>query len=233
VISPRSVSRESSSLAPPQPVRILQIPEETLAALLKKAGIPMPPLDFLKGHAPVIAIGLAYQKRAKSAYWSQMWLGISAAGAGLSVLFSWGIEDLLSFALLAGMTVVETRVRKWFQAGDPRGAVVGYRNQCAFALLFLVYGAYHSFTVTVPTDLAAALGAPAAAFYVQGTRAMYAILGLGGCLGQYLLARYYRSAPMLPPLPPLVSTPAMNTGPNRFLRELHCESRPEDGEETD
>lgn len=148
--------------------------------------------DFLGRSTAKIEAGKSYQKRAGSAYWSIVWLGASTLFSLVGFLSSYSLEDLLSTLLLGGMTVVETRVRKWFLEGDARGAIFGYWNQTLFALLFLVYGGYHFLHTEVPKELTEALGSQYDALYSQMSRIGYAVIGLVGGACQYALALYYR-----------------------------------------
>ncbi len=149
---------------------------------------------FLGRTTGKIEAGKSYQKRAGSAYWSIVWLGASTVISLIGFLSSYSIEDLLSTILLGAMTVVETKVRKWFLEGDARGAIYGYWNQTLFALLFLIYGTYHVLHTEVPKELNEYLGSQYDALYSQMSRMGYAVIGLVGGMGQYLLALHYRRA---------------------------------------
>ena len=174
------------------PVKLLQIPEETLEELLAKAGIQQSPEEFLAGIQDTLQAGKNYQKRAGAAYWSTIWLGISAGFSLISFLLDHNLEDGISTALLGTMTYTESQVRIWFLKADPRAAVYGYWNQCLFAALFLIYGGYHYFTVTVPPEVTQAVGSQLDGVFLQTAKLSYAAIGIVGGACQYLLALYYR-----------------------------------------
>ena len=176
----------------PPPLKLIQVPEEELKRLLAANGETLE--IFLKQSTGRIEAGNQYQKRARIAYWSIFWLGLSTLFSLFEVLTSFGIEGLLSTLLLGGMTFVEINVRKWFLAGDERGAIYGYWNQTLFALLFLAYGAYHTLYPEVPKELNQMLGDDYDALFTQVSGPGYTAIGLVGAICQYALALYYRRA---------------------------------------
>jgi hypothetical protein len=190
------------------PLKLVEVPEAELRRLLENNGETLE--GFLRRSTPKIEAGKNYQKRAKSAYWSILWLGTSTLFSLICFLSSHSIEDFLSTLLLGGMTYVETRVRTWFLEGDARAAVYGYWNQTTFAVLFLIYGGYHVLHTEVPNELNEYLGGQYDALYSQISKMGYAVIGLVGGTCQYLLALHYRRAGKLlmisvsnqpPPLP--------------------------------
>ena len=178
---------------------LIQIPRDHLENLLKEAGRHQTVEEFLNKseiQSTVRTVGL-YQKRAKAAAWSRMWLLASALISAASFLFSPNKEDLVASILLGGMTVLEFKVHTWFLHADPRGALWGYRNQCLFALLFLIYGLYH-FLIPTPHKELAELGMQNLDEAVENLeKIVYAAIGIGGSTGQYMLALYYRKAAKL------------------------------------
>jgi hypothetical protein len=190
------------------PLKLVQVPEEELRRLLASHGETLE--EFLSQSTAKIEAGKQYQKRAQSAYWSILWLGASTLFSLFCFVTSLSIEDLLSTLLLGGMTVVETRVRKWFLEGDEKASIYGYWNQTLFAVLFLIYGGYHFFHSEVPKELNEVLGTQFDALYSQVSKIGYTVIGLVGGTCQYALALHYRKAgkflissrpPSLPPLP--------------------------------
>ena len=187
------------------PLKLVQVPEVELRRLLESQGETLE--GFLGKATATIKAGMEYQKRARTAYWSILWLGASTLFSLLGFLSAHDIEDLLSALLLGGMTFLETRVRKWFLEGDKRAAHYGYWNQTLFAVLFLVYGAYHMFHTEVPRELTEVLGSQYDSLYGQMSMVTYGVIGLVGGTCQYALALYYRRAGKFlhgcqpPPLP--------------------------------
>ena len=177
--------------------RLVQIPEEALAALLHAAGRPESVETFLASAEmqAAIALGEKLRRRARAAYWSRFWLFFSAAVSWLGFVGIWDVEDLIAAVLLTGMTVVEFKVYRFFLAADPRAAIYGWWNQCLFAFLFAVYGAYHTVYPVLPTLATAMVNDPdAIPILLQFDRLFYAIIGLVGAGGQFALACYYRAA---------------------------------------
>ena len=168
------------------------MPEQALEELLRKAE-KSNLTDFLKQQAPVIATGKSYMRRQRSAFWSIMWLSLSTFFALIALMFSWRFVDLLSLGVLGTLTYYEVKVHQLFRDGDPKGAILGYHNQCAFAVFFVVYAVYQSFSVTVPPELAQATSPAFSSLYVTGSRCDYAFIGLVCAAGQYMLAIFYRS----------------------------------------
>ncbi|MEO6846757.1 MAG: hypothetical protein ABI443_04920 [Chthoniobacterales bacterium] len=179
---------------PQSPSHLLQIPRDALVSLLAEAGRQETPEEFLNQQhlQTIIRKGDSFQKRARAAYWSRFWLGLSAAISLISLFISHDWEDFLSVIILGGMTVVEVKVYRWFLEGDNRAAIWGWYNQCLFSLLFLVYGTYHFFTVTVPPEISQSLGESTGLVYVSIAKITYFSIGIAGAIGQFILALYYR-----------------------------------------
>lgn len=177
------------------PEKLVQIPEDVLDDLLRQAGINDAPKQFLGRHKHKITAGEIYQKRAKVAYWSIMWLGFSAMFSLLCFAKFRDFEDFISVVSLGAMTYTEFRVRKWFIEGDSRGSIYGYWNQTGFAVFFLIYGAYHALT---PPELLSSpifsevFGAEQLALIATTVKMCYAIIGIVCAACQYSLALYYK-----------------------------------------
>ena len=169
--------------------KLIQIPEDVLESLLEKAG--QNPAEFLQAQSASIAMTNAYQKRAKTAFGSILWLSLSTLFSAGSLLTGFDKEDLITTVLLGGMTLMEIQVRRWFLEGNPQGARYGYWNQSLFACLFLVYGVYHCSAGTVSPEVAQAIG-PYADTFLWVSKTTYATIGVVGAACQYWLACYYR-----------------------------------------
>jgi hypothetical protein len=179
-----------------KPVKLVEIPEEALEALLKEKNKDSE--EFLQEQKESLEAGQHFKKRAKAAYWSKLWLITSAAFSGIGFAFDKDFEDGLSVVLLLGMTWVEGKVYHWFLEGDERAAHYGFWNQTLFCVLFLVYGGYHYLTVTIPPEVTQAVGDGLDHIFLTASKATYATIGIvgGGC--QFLLALHYKRA-LLPP----------------------------------
>jgi hypothetical protein len=186
--------------------QLIAVPRETLAELLAQAGhTGETPESFLARSdvAACVEKGALLRKAAKVASWSRMWLLVSAI-ASLPFLFgSLGLEGIITLVVLTVMTVVEFRVHRKLAAGDSSGLRQGWHNQCAFAACFLIYGFWHALGPMTPPasfhELTMLGGSseqvlerilPMVIFW---TRIVYATIGFAGGVGQFMLARYYRS----------------------------------------
>jgi hypothetical protein len=184
--------------------KLIQIPEATLAALLREAGRPESVEAYLASGEvkAAVATGAKLLRRANAAYWSRFWLCFSAVVTWLGFVAGPDVEGFIGGVLLTGMTVVEFRVYDFFRAADVRGAIYGWWNQCLFAVLFLIYGLYHGTFVTISpevSDLVANFngdgsGGNLLPSVMQMTRVAYYTIGLVGAIGQFWLACYYRLA---------------------------------------
>ena len=175
-------------------MKIVEIPEDALAALLVKAGVEQAPAQFLAMFKAQLASGRKFQKRAKAAFGSTFWLGFSALFSLVSFLISPNIEDFLGAVLLGGMTVVEIHVRKWFLEFNPKACKVGFWNQSLFAVLFLVYGAYHAMVASVPPALMELAGPEFSDAITAMSRITYGGIGIVCAACQFGLGLYYLTA---------------------------------------
>lgn len=173
---------------------LIQIPKEQLEKLLRESGSQQTTEQFLNQTAiqDAVRTHALYQKRAKAARWSRIWLLASTLFSAASFFSSPNPEDAISTLLLGGMTLLEFKIHTWFLQSDPRAPLWGYRNQSLFAILFLAYGTYHVLVPTSARELEG-LGVENLGGMVQHLEQItYATIGLVGGVGQYLLACYYR-----------------------------------------
>jgi hypothetical protein len=176
--------------------KLVQIPEATLATLLREAGRTESVDEYLGiGDVPAqVQAGHRLLKRARAAYWSRFWLLFSAAVTCLSFLTRPNFEDFISGVLLIGMTIVEFKVYAFFLAADVRGSIYGWWNQCLFSVLFLIYGGYHGTFVFVSPEIQSMVDPSMVHMVVNLERLIYYVIGVVGALGQFWLACYYRRA---------------------------------------
>jgi hypothetical protein len=177
-------------------MKLVQIPEATLEALLREAGRTESVDDYLRtGDVPAqLQAGHRLLKRARAAYWSRFWLLFSAGVTCLSFLTGPNFEDFISGILLIGMTIVEFKVYAFFLAVDVRGSIYGWWNQCLFSVLFLIYGGYHGTFVSVSPEIQSMVDPSMISMIMNLERLIYYVIGVVGALGQFWLAYYYRSA---------------------------------------
>jgi hypothetical protein len=178
------------------PPLLVQVPREQLKQLLQDAGSHQTVEQFL-GQSEIqaaVQIHDIYQKRARAARWSRIWLLASTLISAVSFILSPNLEDFIAMILLGGMTALEFRVHQWFLQTDPRGPLWGFRNQCLFALLFIAYGLYHFLMPASHLEMEG-LGLDNLSGTIQSMEKMtYLTIGVAGATGQYLLALFYRRA---------------------------------------
>jgi len=189
VITEPSKSPVQKSVPPPLPSsRLVEIPEDVLQGLLKGSGQTVD--EFLRAHQGQIQTGREFLKRATAAKWSRLWLAASTFFCLVSLISGRDFEDAISVVFLGAMTCVEFKVREWFLKGDSRGAVYGYWNQTLFAILFLIYGAYHFFAT--PQTMTDMLDPSYTPIVLKLSKVFYGTVGIVGASAQYLLALYYK-----------------------------------------
>lgn len=189
--------------------KLVQIPESSLEALLREAGRTESVEDYLRSAEIQASVQAGHRllKRARAAYWSRFWLLFSALVTWVSFLLGPDLEGFISGVLLTGMTVVEFKVHSLFLAADMRGAIYGWWNQCLFSLLFLIYGGYHGFFVSISPDIRSTVAGLAGQsggdqdfvstllpMILIWERIFYFTVAIVGALGQFCLACYYRAA---------------------------------------
>jgi hypothetical protein len=145
-----------------------------------------------------------FARRARAAYGSRFWLFLSAVVSWIIFVMGPDVEGFIAGVLLTGMTVVEFRVHAFFLAGDERGPVYGWWNQCLFAALFAIYGWYHGTYVTITPLLQHAVDAVLPLYGLEESDVLplvttyvslfYYLIGVVGMVCQFGLACYYRSA---------------------------------------
>jgi hypothetical protein len=176
--------------------RLVHIPAPALEALLREAGHTESLEAYLRSAEVQAGIqaGQRLLQRARAAYWSRFWLLLSALVTWASFVFGPDVEGFISGVLLTGMTVVEFRVYEFFLAADPRGAIYGWRNQCLFSFLFLVYGVYHGTFISISPDVRGLVDPDMLPMIVNLERVFYYTVAVVGSAGQFWLACYYRAA---------------------------------------
>jgi hypothetical protein len=131
-----------------------------------------------------------FESREKAAKWNSLWLFGSFAVSLLSLVLNLDLEDALCVVVFGAMVYVETMYVMWgFRCKDRRAAMWGYWNQIAFALYFFIYGLYH---MSHPSGPEYVTIQDQEIYIREFVRQFYAAIGIGGGVGQYLLALYYK-----------------------------------------
>jgi hypothetical protein len=177
---------------------LIPIPREALAELLRAAGSPLTPEEYLAS-LPQVGLSKKYRGRAVAAAISKYCLAL-VAGVGVVTLPFLGItvENVIIVIGLITVTYFEYRVHRYFLDGDPRAPGLGFRNQSWFAAAIILYCFYHALApFSLPPDAMAmveennvidpkTLHAVVQMFYF-----VIAVIAGGS---QFSLAWYYRSA---------------------------------------
>jgi hypothetical protein len=187
----------------------VSIPREALAELLRNAGSPLTPEQYLAA-LPQVGVSKKYSRRAWAAACSKYGLLIVAV-LGV-VLYPFLGDYLINGIIVIGLITVtyfEYRVHRYFLEGNPEAPSLGFRNQSIFAAAILIYCLYHAFApvplshddmtmleennLIDPNSLKSLV------------RTIYLLVGIIAGGSQFWLAWYYRGAqgdaPTLPPLP--------------------------------
>jgi uncharacterized membrane protein YuzA (DUF378 family) len=177
-------------------MNLISIPREALAELLRAAGSPLTPEQYVAS-LPEATTFKKYPSRARAAAWSRPVLLIATVLSALFAVFSFSVENLILLIGLAAVTFFEYRVYRYFTEQNPNAPGLGFRNQSAFAAAILIYGLYHAFApsqVQIPAEYRDMLD-PGTATAIQAfERVFYLIIGIAGGVSQFALACYYRAA---------------------------------------
>jgi len=178
----------------------ITIPREGLAELLRAAGSPLTPEQYVASlPQPEMGPYRKYPGRAVAAAISKYFILVVAVLGVVGLPFmGFDLEDIIIVTGLVTVTFFEYRVHRYFSECDPRAPSLGFRNQTCFAAAIVIYCLYHAFTVfQLPHDTMTlveqnnlidmnSLKAMVRAFY----------LGIAVVAGgsQFGLALYYRAA---------------------------------------
>jgi hypothetical protein len=178
---------------------LISIPRDELAELLRLAGSPLTPEQYVAS-LPEMAATKKYPGRARAAAVSRNTLLVVAVlSFVLLPAFGITVESVVIVAGLAVVTFFEYRVCRYFREDNPLAPDLGFRNQSAFAAGILAYGLYHA---AVPTRIPSSMDDlidPSMMAAMQGLeRIIYLVVGVVGGVSQFGLAWYYRSARSAP-----------------------------------
>ncbi len=178
--------------------RLVSIPREALAALLKASGSPLTLEAYLNSLREFDGYE-KYASRQTAATWSKYFIQIAAIVSGLAICIpaNFGFEGVLVTVILAGITFFEFRVYRAFRDRKPEAPTLGFRNQSAFATFILIYCLYHAFApmqIQVPGELREYMDPDIGPLIRTVTIATYLIIGVVGGISQFGLAWYYWAA---------------------------------------
>lgn len=185
---------------------LFSIPREALAELLKAAGSPLTPEQYVASLSDTRYE--RYPSRARAAAGSKYVLLVVTVIGALLVPFFWrfsgfSLEDVIILAGLSTVTFFEYRVHRYFRERDSRAPGLGFRNQSGFAAGILIYGLYHAAVLTQVTPQMETMIEsnnvidPDMLNLIQASsRIFYLVVGIVGGLSQFGLAWYYRLARM-------------------------------------
>jgi len=111
---------------------MITIPREALAELLRSAGSPLTPEQYVAS-LPAVNIVKKYASRARASAWSKNVLIVVAVLSVVCLPFNFDLEDLILTVGLCVVTFFECRVHRYFCEGHPNGPSLGFRNQSLFA----------------------------------------------------------------------------------------------------
>lgn len=175
----------------------VSIPREALSALLKAAGSPLTPEQFL---ASLLGAPDEFRKfagRAKAAVWSK---NILLSGVILSALITctpmgFSVEGVLITVILAVITWFEFQVYYGFRDRNPGAPLLGLRNQIAFAIFIFIYGLYHAFRpMEIPQTYREVMDPDLTPLIQNAAKFSYLTIAVVGGISQACYAWYYYAA---------------------------------------
>ncbi len=123
---------------------LISIPREALAGLLRAAGSPLTPEQYLAS-LPELSTYKKYAGRAWAAAISKYCiLVVAVLSVVLLPILGFSVENLIIVAGLATVTFFEFRVHRYFRENNPEAPRLGFRNQSCFAAAILIYCLYHA-----------------------------------------------------------------------------------------
>jgi hypothetical protein len=186
-------------------MNIISLPRDALAELLKSAGSPLTPEQYIASLSTVNIVS-QYAGRAKASMWSKKILAVAAVLSLVWLPFNFDLEDVILTVGICAVTFFEYRVNRYFREGHPNGPSLGFRNQSLFAVGILIYGLYHALfpsKMQLPEEYRDLVDASTLALMQSTTRVGYLVIGIAGGLSQFALAWYYRGAQVKANAPPL------------------------------
>jgi len=177
---------------------LISIPREALAELLRAAGSPLTPEQYVASLQDA-DVYKRYPGRAWAAAISKYCLLVVAILSVVLLPFlGFDIENIIIVAGLVTVTFFEFRVHRYFRENNPEAPNLGFRNQSCFASAILIYCLYSAFAPLQlpPQDMNLIeennLIDPGTLANIGRIFYLFIAIVAGG--SQYGLARYYRNA---------------------------------------
>jgi len=154
---------------------------------------------------PEFGVYAKYRGRARAAAWNKYILLFFTILSGIwtCLPIGFGLESVLIALVLVGVTIIEYRVHRYFRESNPEAPTLGFRNQAFFAAVILVYCLYHAWAGSqMPGSVEVNNLIDSDTMDQVGTivRASYLVIGVVGCISQFGLAWYYRTARVAQPI---------------------------------
>ena len=133
----------------------IAIPREALADLLRAAGSPLTPEQYVASlPQPDLGAYRKYPGRAVAAAISKYFILVVAVLGVVGLPFlGFTFENVIIVVGLVTVTFFEYRVHRYFRECDPRAPGLGFRNQAGFAGGIVFYCLYQAFTAfQIPHD---------------------------------------------------------------------------------
>jgi len=179
----------------------ITIPRESLAELLRNAGSPLTPEQYLASLQQVQQASpfRKYRSRAVAAAISKYsLLVVAVAGVFLVPFIGSYVENGIVLAAIWAVTIVEFRVHRYFRENDPRAPALGYWNEALFSVVILTYCIYHAYrppAMSKDMMMLVETNNLVSQDFIKGLwRTIYMILGVVVGGSQFGLACFYRSA---------------------------------------
>lgn len=177
----------------------ITIPREALVALLRSAGSPLTPEEYVASlPLPDAVLYRKYANRAWVAAVSKYFLLVVAVLAVVSLPFmGFTIENIVITVGLVTVTVFEFRVHRYFCEYNPAAPSLGFRNQTCFAAALVIYCLYHALiptTIQLPSEYREVMDPNTTSLIQTFERIIYLIIAVVAGGSQYGLAWYYRTA---------------------------------------
>jgi hypothetical protein len=176
--------------------RLVSIPREALADLLKSAGSELTPEAYLAS-LPEFGEFRKYGSRTSAAALSKNILIVALIFSAIwtCLPIGFGFESVLITIILAAITYFEIQVYKAFLNRQPKAPLLGLRNQICFAVFILIYGLYHAFMpVELPANYREMMDPDMTPLIHLVSIATYLSIGIIGGISQLCLAWYYWAA---------------------------------------
>jgi hypothetical protein len=177
----------------------VSIPRDALADLLRLAGSPLTPEQYLATlPQPDSVVYRKYAGRAVAAAFSKYFILVVAVLAVVSLPFlGFSVENIIITVGLVTVTYFEFRVHKYFLEYNPAGPSLGFRNQTCFAAAIVIYCLYHAFqpvAAQIPAEYREVMDPNTTGMVQTIERITYLVIAIVAGGSQYGLAWYYRLA---------------------------------------